>query len=174
MTERRKPGRRLRKPPCAAIPPSCHNLIMASMPLQCTSEAGVPAICISFRNHRHGMDAMVEPWHDETVEVSRDAGRALICGQHLDLHFEHGQSAASPPPVPHQSAATPPSCHDLIMASMPLQFTSEAGGPAISICFRNHRHGMDAMVEPWHDETAELSQDAELLPGDVSWQVPDR
>ncbi|MGY4749847.1 hypothetical protein ACVNHC_08330 [Pannonibacter sp. Q-1] len=147
---------------------------MASMPLQTISEAGVPVICICFRNDRHGMDAMAAPWHDEKVEFSRDAGRALICGQHPDLHFEHGQSAASPPPVPHHSAATPPSCHDLIMASMPFQCTSEAGVPAICISFRNHRHGMDAMVEPWHDEKVEFSQDAGLLPGDISCRVPDR
>ncbi len=92
---------------------------------------------------------MVEPWHDETVEVSRDAGRALICGQHPGLHFEHGQSAAASP-----------SCHDLIMASMPLQTISEAVVPEICICVRNDRHGMDAMVEPWHDEKVEFSRDA--------------
>ena len=81
---------------------------------------------------------------------------------------------ASPPPVPHHSAATPPSCHDLIMASMPFQRTSEAGGPEICISFRNERHGMDAMAEPWQDETVEFSQDAALLPGGISCQVPDR
>ena len=50
---------------------------------------------------------MVEPWHDETFEVSRDAGRALIYEQRPDLYFEHGQSAASPPPFRRHSSVMP-------------------------------------------------------------------
>jgi hypothetical protein len=124
---------------------SCHDLIMASMPIP-LSEFRLRdlngAICRCRAGMRsHGMDAMVEPWHDEGLEAARLAVMLLqrpVFRPRIGTTFPRS------------------SCHDLIMASMPIPLSKfrlrDGDGPDCRCRPGMKGNGMDAMGERWHDE----------------------